>query len=500
MYAMNIVRRAPVLIRLLSITILFILLFLGCHSSDNNIGWVEITGPTNDDIYELFEYQETLNINGEAFPVASTTRQQCYCPDPSFITCILFGMWICGEEYTVENGATIYIVNRTMGARGLVMSHGNSWNGAVPIQTGENIIDVKAVDDEGNHGVDTLKVITKYDPSGLPHWIRILGTEEIERGAGLAIDANSNSYITGHTSGNLSGTGSAGGSDIFIAKYDISGNQLWLKQFGTTGQESGMDISVDLNGSSYVTGSTSGDLDGTGNAGADDIFIAKYDSSGNQLWLKQFEGNTSETNSQDIAVDVNGNSYITGKAVGSMVCPQGLLSSNGVFITKLDTFGNLLWLKKLCTETIEMGGDIAVDANGNCYITGYLILPSPSRNYNTFITKYDTYGNQLWLNSFGMNDVDMGTDIAVNQGGSIDVVGWTYDEIRTLGDVVDDALFIAKYDSSGQQISINQFYAPNRNSGQVNKIAIDESGSSWVMSSIYSNASRNDVYIMRLYP
>ncbi|MCK5606380.1 SBBP repeat-containing protein, partial [Candidatus Pacearchaeota archaeon] len=109
----------------------------------------------------------------------------------------------------------------------------------------------------------------------------------------------------------LAGTGNAGSADVFITKYDASGNRLWIKQFGSTDWDDSSGIAVDANGNSYVTGNTSGDLAGTGHAGLYDVFMTKYDTSGNPLWIKQF-GSANHDYGSGIAVDANGNSYVTG--------------------------------------------------------------------------------------------------------------------------------------------------------------------------------------------
>ena len=85
--------------------------------------------------------------------------------------------------------------------------------------------------------------------------------------------------MTGYTVGALTGT-TAGGYDIFIMKYDSSGPQQWMRQIGTTASDSGNAIAVDSSGNAYVTGNTTGALTGT-NAGDRDIFLLKYDTNGN---------------------------------------------------------------------------------------------------------------------------------------------------------------------------------------------------------------------------
>ena len=121
----------------------------------------------------------------------------------------------------------------------------------------------------------------------------------------IAVDANGNSYVTGYfdsptiTFGStvLTNANSAGGTcDIFIVKYDESGNVLWAKGEGGTSTDYAYSITVDANGNSFITGyfdspsiifgsTTLTNADNTGNTG--DIFIVKYNTSGNVLWAKR---------------------------------------------------------------------------------------------------------------------------------------------------------------------------------------------------------------------
>ncbi|MEJ2140933.1 MAG: SBBP repeat-containing protein [Gammaproteobacteria bacterium] len=173
----------------------------------------------------------------------------------------------------------------------------------------------------------------------------------------------------GNTQGDLAGSGNAGGSDVFIAKYTSSGNPVWVKQLGTTASESGYGIAVDASGNSYITGSTYGALAGTGNAGGDDVFITKYDSSGNQLWVKQF-GVANYDRGYDIAIDTNGNVFITGSTGQSYQVPY---ARPDVFVAKYDSSGNYLLLKQIGTGTlyIDSGEGIIIGSNGIAYFTGY---------------------------------------------------------------------------------------------------------------------------------
>ena len=117
--------------------------------------------------------------------------------------------------------------------------------------------------------------IPKYATNGNKLWTKLLGTSGYDAGSGIDVDTSGNFYISGNTKGDLDGNTNAGDYDTLVSKYDKNGNRLWTKLLGSSGSESGEEIALDTSGNAYITGQTSGDLDGNTNAGGYDIFILK---------------------------------------------------------------------------------------------------------------------------------------------------------------------------------------------------------------------------------
>ena len=86
--------------------------------------------------------------------------------------------------------------------------------------------------------------------------------------------------MTGFTLGGLDGNTNAGSDDLFVVKYNSSGTKQWTKQLGTSGRDNAYGVATDSSGNVYVAGNTSGGLDGNTSAGGDDLFVVKYNSSG----------------------------------------------------------------------------------------------------------------------------------------------------------------------------------------------------------------------------
>jgi len=275
-------------------------------------------------------------------------------------------------------------------------------------------------------------------------WANQAGGTNDDTGYSIAVDANGNSYVTGSFFGSATfGTTtltSSGYEDIFVAKMDNNGNWLWANKAGGTNWDYGYGIAVDANGNSYVTGYFWGNatfgtttLTCSGNFG---IFVAKMDINGNWLWAKQ-TGGTNTDLGQSIAVDANGNSYVTGYFWGNATFGTTTLTSSGqydIFVAKMDSNGNWLWAKQAGGTSYDDGYSIAVDDNGNSYVTGYFYgsatfgttTLTSSGNEDIFIAKLDINGNWLWAKQAGGTDDDYGKGIAVDDNGNSYITGYFY--------------------------------------------------------------------------
>lgn len=218
------------------------------------------------------------------------------------------------------------------------------------------------------------------------------GGEDTEEGLDIAVDASGNIYITGDfygtaTFGNTSIT-SNGGADIFVAKYNKSGSLIWVKKAGGTGSDYGENIAVDGNGNIYVTGrfkntTTIGAITLI-SAGVDDVFTAKYTNSGEVEWAQKAGGNSNDEITGMVA-DIIGNVYITGNFKNSVFFGNTTIVSAGdkdIFIAKYDSGGILQWVEKAGGVSEDSSQGITIDANENVYITGYFYNISNFGNYS----------------------------------------------------------------------------------------------------------------------
>jgi len=262
--------------------------------------------------------------------------------------------------------------------------------------------------------------------NGSEIWSQNIGTSGDDLGYGIAVDGSSNVYVAGATSGAFSGS-SAGGYDAFLAKYRNNGSELWRRQFGTSQDDQAYSVAVDPGGNVLVAGGTSGNLAGTGNLGQHDFFVAKFDPSGNQLWLVQL-GSAGDDVAYGVATDGSGNVYVAGATTGGYgFAPQG---GADAFVDKLGPNGQSLWRGRLLGSAADdYAWRVAVDGGGNAYVTGGTLgdqggLPNAG-SWDVFLARYDASGNRQWVREFGGSGDDQATDVKLGPSNLLYLVGRT---------------------------------------------------------------------------
>jgi len=210
--------------------------------------------------------------------------------------------------------------------------------------------------------------LIKYDLDGTELWIRQLGIVGNDVVYAVAVDGSGNVYLTGQTNGDFESYGShQGNGDAFLVKFNSSGTRLWTKQWGTSYFDYGNGVAVGSSGNIYVTGITEGTLDGA-NAGGRDIFLAKYDTSGNPLWIRQ-TGSSNEDHSRAVTVNSGGNVYITGTTLGILSDPGN--GGSDLFLVVYDSSGTLQDTVQGGSSGNDESNGIAIDPVNNClYLTG----------------------------------------------------------------------------------------------------------------------------------
>ena len=285
-------------------------------------------------------------------------------------------------------------------------------------------------------------------------WVLQSGSSATERASGIAAHT-SGVYITGRTDGTLPGQTSAGGSDVFVRKYDQNGSEVWTRQFGSSGADQIADVFVDASGV-YLAGATQGILPGQATSGAQDAFLRKYDLSGTEVWTRQF-GSTENDGSLGVVVNESG-VFVAGYTSAAL---PGQVSAGGndAFVRKYDYDGFELWTHQFGSAASDWAAEITTD-NSGVFVLGStydtLTGQTSSGEVDAFVRKYDFAGGEQWTRQFGTSTIDTARGVAVDPSG-VYISGYTYGTFpgQTSSGAAD--AFVRKFDLSGTEIWTRQF-------------------------------------------
>jgi hypothetical protein len=210
-------------------------------------------------------------------------------------------------------------------------------------------------------------------------WHTNMGSVGQDLAEAIAVDGSGNIYVAGWTEstwGNNPIHPYAGGRDAFVAKLNSSGERLWHTFMGSSGWDEARSVAVDGDGNVYVTGTSDASWGTTpvhSHAGGDDGFAVKLNSDGERQW-HTFMGNFFDDWGRAIAVDTSGNIYVAGGGGWwwwDTVPPvDPLQGSVDMWVTKLSPDGVRQWYTFLGSEETDWVFSIAVDGNGNVFVAG----------------------------------------------------------------------------------------------------------------------------------
>lgn len=292
--------------------------------------------------------------------------------------------------------------------------------------------------------------VAKYNTSGVVQWVTSAAGNDNDFSEAITVDGAGNIYVTGEfvsralifgTDSVTNGTNDGYTRDVFIAKLDNTGAPLWIRGSSSNSFTSdaayGYGISTDGGGNVYVGGkfNCSAIRFGTDSLavnGNSDMYLVKYDGSGNEVWLRSAGGSDND-GINAIATDAAGNTYVTGYIGGSSTVTIGSFTltntaiNRTVFIAKYDASGTPLWAHVSNGDhwSDNTSSAISLDGAGNAYISGSFSSDSlkfgPATIYNTsytngsgggdyfydvFAAKYKSNGAIQWARAAGGDSSD----------------------------------------------------------------------------------------------
>ena len=396
-----------------------------------------------------------------------------------------------------------------------------------------------------------------------------------DTGLAIKVDPNGAVYLAGETlstqfpaaqSGNPFQSQNHGGAvsgDAFVAKLDNTGSKLlYFTYLGGTNDDGAYDLAIDSSGNAYITGFTispdfptrnalfphiSGVADTNFHRFPLEAFVAELNTNGSSLIYSTFLGGSDKDVGSAIAVDPDGNAYVTGLTYSTnfpTVNPilSTLSGFDDVFVTKLAPGGtNLVYSTYLGGASVDEGEGIAVDDFGYAYVSGYtastnfpitegasqpLLNNAGTANgvYDAFVTQLTHDGSNMVYSTFlGGSSSDYGYRIAVDKFGSAYVTGATESSDfphtnvfgLTIGEDGTNTInfdgFVTKLDVEGRIAYSVQFGGTANDAGW--DVAIDPAGRAFVIGNTLStnfptdnvfglfrksNAGSQDIFVVAL--
>lgn len=361
---------------------------------------------------------------------------------------------------------------------------------------------------DGNSTAGDLDMIlVKYNAAGQKQWTRQLGTASEDSGNAVAVDADGNIYVAGTTLGDLGGPheGEDDEYDIFLVKYNSDGNEQWRRRLGTPEVDDAPGVALDAGGNIYVSGTTYGDMDGDLeeiNAGDFDMFLVKFNASGDKQWTRQW-GTSSSDECYGMTVDAGGNVYLTGLTYGNL--DHTSAGQSDMFLVKYNAAGERQWARQWGTATQDYGYGVAVDReSGDVYVAGSTGNQNPGSYeglWDMLLVKYDAAGELQWTRQVDSGDDDEGWGLAVDADGNIFVAGDTYGTLDGNTSAGGWDAFLVKYDAAGERLWIRQMGTDAEDAAY--GVATDAGGNAFVTGYTFggldgnTNAGEDDVFLVK---
>ncbi|MFI5222132.1 MAG: PKD domain-containing protein, partial [Bacteroidia bacterium] len=313
----------------------------------------------------------------------------------------------CGNAITLDWQGNVLITGNTTSASGIASS------GAYQTTIGDTL-----------NGGDAF--IAKFNSYGSFQWATYFGGTSEDIAYGITTDLYANILITGHSISDsvIATTGSyqvnrAGSSDVFIAKFNISGSRIWATYYGGSSDENANGIKTDGVGNIYITGNTlsssgiatSGAYQTTyGGSGHSDAFITKFNVTGSLQWATYFGGSNDDIGN-GITTDAAGNVLI----VGTTGSTSGIASSGSIpttipngdqsaFYAKFDPYGVRVW-STYYHNRIDEGHAVITDASNNVYVTGMTSTSAGSSTTPTYVAFFKAFVNTGGVTNIANNTI-----------------------------------------------------------------------------------------------
>ncbi|QHJ08321.1 SBBP repeat-containing protein [Hymenobacter busanensis] len=352
----------------------------------------------------------------------------------------------------------------------------------------------------------TSVFVAKYNPQGNVTWA-VQGTGAgYKATVGVATDPDRNIYLAGNfnqtiTFGGISITAPASALHTFLVKLNEQGVVQWVRQVASNANAVAVSTAGDVCimgdfQSSLTIGATT-----LTSRGAADMFLARYDTQGNVRWAVS-GGSTDMEYNQGVALDAQGNVYVTGEYTAAPTFGTLTLTMQGAsdaYAVKYNPLGVPQWAQRLGGSGEETGLDLYIDATSNVYVSGIFsggfafasnTYTSQNNSYDVFVAKLGPTGTPLWAQAAGGAATDYAWELA-GLGSNIYVVNMvsgnaTFGTTTLTGRGGTD-VYVSKYSSTGALQWVAQ--AGGNGADQGRSISLDAAGNVYVTGTFSGTAA-----------
>lgn len=334
----------------------------------------------------------------------------------------------------------------------------------------------------------------------------------------MQTDAQGNVYVCGRIGHNANFNGQPlttwpnVGYNIFLAKLDCNGNLVWVRTAGGTHPDNeARGLALDGQGHLYLTGRASA-VDGLYTLNffdtlitetCSDLFLAKFDTSGNFHWVTVAAPGpaTLQSRGRSIAIDSQGMINITGfGSLTGLLFPGYMFTPSWLFVARFDTSGQINRLLDLGGAAYGVIGfnDFKINADGDHYVTGYFSSdsaligtqmlyrhpPLTGTKPDLFLAKFDSAGIFQWVLHIGYFHIMRGHGIGF-LGNDIILTGRAADSVTIGTTLITNPLddnssfpFVARISPTGNVLWATGIQNATAGSTPANGVAIKTSGNS----------------------
>ncbi|MEI8135280.1 MAG: hypothetical protein WCH46_09465 [bacterium] len=383
--------------------------------------------------------------------------------------------------------------------------------------------------------------VAKYDVQGNALWAKRAGGERDEFSYAIAVDKNGDCIICGSFYDHITFGGdtitSRGQHDIFIAKYSTNGDLIWAKTAGGKYADHAVTLSLDKSGNIYVGGFFKDTMWFGSNVTITtkrnqtfDMFIAKFNPSGDISWAKEISGSPYYYTPDDglaIVAEPNGSLYVVGSFQQSAQFDTTIITNNasyGFFLAEYSATGKLVTLKSSSKDgSMITGRRITIDKKGNLYIAGtytvnaifgdHSLISNNLGNMELFVTKYDPKLNVEWAQTSSGFGMKQPTAITTDEDGNLLVAGLFRDTAifgpSTISTAGTESYFLVKYDIAGKPLWAKQ--GGRHGASSAHGLALDKQGNVYLQGKftdtaefgrnrLIANLSTQDFSLAKLSP